>query len=347
MGDKGVKRIERNKEGVPCWDGDASTFQEYAEVAALWEQSIPYHKRYLAGPKLINELTGTGRRFVMAKDPTWVSYEGGVQVLLDHLRQNLGLPQMSELSDFMAKYFRFSRRRRNESMNDYITRKAELYARTKYSLSLQRYEPKKTPRSRSDPGPSDLRRSLINGSGPHLSLMIYLDQDGMLVPLMLKIGYVTLKSMKIHGANGWFLLQDAGLETAERNLVLAALKNDFSVLRVAQELRNQWGDEDLRRRDMSQRGAAWVVSEQPSDEEATGDWDSPDYAQLVESGLNAEGLAVMESAEDTAQEAMVTIEKNKRTLREAREKQKFVKMSRQYYHRSSDRGFRITPEKSL
>eukprot|EP00435_Cladocopium_sp_Y103_P060501 s1320_g22.t1 len=97
---------------------------------------------------------------------------------------------------------------------------------------------------------------------------------------------------------GWFLLQDAGLETAERNLVLAALKNDFSVLRVAQELRNQWGDEDLRRRDMSQRGAAWVVSEQPSDGEATGDWDSPDYAQLVESGLNAEGLAVMESAED-------------------------------------------------
>ena len=35
-----------------------------------------------------------------------------------------------------------------------------------------------------------------------------------------------------------------------------------------------------------------------------------------------------------AQEAMVAIGKNKRTLRDAREKQKFVKMSRQY--RSSD-----------
>ena len=401
MGDKGVKRIERNKEGVPCWDGDASTFQEYAEVAALWEQSIPYHKRYLAGPKLINELTGTARRFVMAKDPTWVSYEGGVQVLLDYLRQNLGLPQMSELSDFMAKYFRFSKRRRNESMNDYITRKAELYARTKYSLSRvqQRYEPKKTPSSRSDPGPSDLRRSLTNGSGPPSEAPEAPEPHDLPRPgwnagpphvedwlrdteepedpwsgyrrdqwswhdwqpssqwherqwYPNKNNYQSSGQLWDHDGpellpdfvQGWFLLQDAGLETAERNLVLAALKNDFSVLRVAQELRNQWGDEDLRRRDMSQRGAAWVVSEQPSDGEAVGDWDSPDYAQLVESGLNAEGLAVMESAEDTAQEAMVTIEKNKRTLREAREKQKFVKMSRQYY-RSGDRNFRRPPNR--
>ena len=64
----------------------------------------------------------------MAKHPTSVSLEGGVQVLRDHFRQNLGLPPMSELSDFMAKYFRFSKRRRNESMNDHITRKAEVYA---------------------------------------------------------------------------------------------------------------------------------------------------------------------------------------------------------------------------
>ena len=87
---------------------------------------MPYHKRYLCGPKLVQELSGTARRFVLAKDPTWVSFPGGVQVLLDHLRQHLGLPQMSEMSDFMAKYFRNSRRHKHETMNDYITRKAEL-----------------------------------------------------------------------------------------------------------------------------------------------------------------------------------------------------------------------------
>lgn len=124
-----MKRIERNKEGVPGWDGDAATYQEYAELAALWEQSVPYHKRYLCGPKLINELAGTARRFVLAQEPDWVSFQGGVQVLLDHLRKNLGLPQMSEMSDYMAKYFRYSKRKKNESMNEYISRKAELYTR--------------------------------------------------------------------------------------------------------------------------------------------------------------------------------------------------------------------------
>ena len=66
-------------------------------TACLWEQSVPYHKRYLSAPKLIIELTNTARRFVMAKEPDSVSYDGGVQVLLNHLRSSLGLPQMSEM----------------------------------------------------------------------------------------------------------------------------------------------------------------------------------------------------------------------------------------------------------
>ena len=402
MGDRCVKKVERSKEGVPIWDGDAATYQEYAEMAALWEQSIPYHKRYLAGPKLVNELTGTARRFVLAKEPTWVSFDGGVQVLLDHLRMNLGLPQMSELSDFMAKYFRYSKRKRHESMNDYITRKAELYARARYSLSRvqQRYEPKKSSwMSRPGPGQSDM--SQHQGSRapseappdapdpaelprpgwqqvlPHVDEWIREEEEDdawqhyrQQEPLPWR-GW----QYRDHGwddqrwhqqssgqdsrasstgmwsqsgsellpdfVQGWFLLQDAGLETSEKNMVLAALKNDFSVHRVAQELRNQWGDEDLRRRDQGQRASAWHVNEEyhHDDEDDSGYWASPNYDQLVETGLNEEGLALMESTEDLAQEAMVAIEKNKRTLREAREKQKFVKMSRQYY-RSSNKSFK-------
>lgn len=142
MGDRGVKRIERSREGVPGWDGDASTYQEYAEAASMWEQSIPYHKRYLCGPKLVQELSGTAKRFVMSQDPSWVSFAGGVQVLLEHLRQHLGLPQLAEMSDYMGRYFRFSKRKRHEPMSDYITRKSELYARTCQSLFRvqQRYQ---------------------------------------------------------------------------------------------------------------------------------------------------------------------------------------------------------------
>ena len=70
---------------------------------------MPYHKRYLSAPKLIIELTNTARRFVMAKEPDSVSYDGGVQVLLNHLRSSLGLPQMSEMrvTSFLPSFLLF------------------------------------------------------------------------------------------------------------------------------------------------------------------------------------------------------------------------------------------------
>ena len=411
MGERSMKRIERNKEGVPGWDGDAATYQEYAELAALWEQSVPYHKRYLCGPKLINELAGTARRFVLAQEPDWVSFQGGVPVLLDHLRKNLGLPQMSEMSDYMAKYFRYSKRKKNESMNEYISRKAELYTRAKYALSRvqQRYEPNHATSSnrsttrfqdwssgngnrsqRGSVAPSEVgemvapREVPLQGEGdqlPHLDEWI-VDQEndggepgsdpwahygnhsnwswgnwqthgwdwqdnqwhtwnsGNKVPIAASDGMWSSQGPELlpDFVQGWFLLQDSGLDTNERNMVMAALRNDFSSARVAQELRNQWNDEELRRHDQQHRGSAWVVHDDDGDEMDEADPPS-DYAQLIQAGMTEDGLVAFEQAEDMAQEALVSIEKNRRTLKEAREKQHFVKMSRQFY-RSSHRGNR-------
>lgn len=60
---------------------------------------------------------------------------------------------------------------------------------------------------------------------------------------------------------GWFLLQDSGLDTNEKNMVIAALGGDYSLPRVAQELRNQWVDvdDDLRRRDQGGRSTGWML----------------------------------------------------------------------------------------
>ena len=68
---------------------------------------------------------------------------------------------------------------------------------------------------------------------------------------------------------GWFLLQDSGLEPGEKNMILAALKDNFSVDRVAQELRNQWADDDIRKRDLhGPRGSAYWMGEDPDDDDA-------------------------------------------------------------------------------
>lgn len=132
------------------------------------------------------------------------------------------------------------------------------------------------------------------------------------------------------------LLQDAGLDSYERNLILTALKDDFSVERVAQELRNQWPDHDLKHKDQSGRSTAWSVDAYEEDDEASlVDKQGPDFNFLVHAGLNDEGLSIMEETELEAQEALALMDQGRKTLREARAKQHQVKMSRQYY--KSDR----------
>lgn len=49
--------IARYREGVPQWDGAARTFEEYSELAERWEQTVPYRKKCLCNPKLLNELS--------------------------------------------------------------------------------------------------------------------------------------------------------------------------------------------------------------------------------------------------------------------------------------------------
>ena len=68
----------RTKDGIPTWSGEAASFTAYEEAALLWEQSLTYEKRYTAGPKLMQELTGAARRYVAGQPAGWVAFRGGV-----------------------------------------------------------------------------------------------------------------------------------------------------------------------------------------------------------------------------------------------------------------------------
>lgn len=144
--------INRSKDGVPQWDGDSRSFQEYEEMALQWEQGIPIHKRYLCGPRLQGELSGIARKYVVGKRHDWLSYAGGVEHLLRHLRSSLGRPQLPELSEYLTKYFRQSRRHKGETMNSYIVRKSELYNRAKQALSRVHQDHRVTNQTRSHRG---------------------------------------------------------------------------------------------------------------------------------------------------------------------------------------------------
>eukprot|EP00439_Symbiodinium_sp_Y106_P058679 s501_g8.t1 len=133
----------------------------------------------------------------------------------------------------------------------------------------------------------------------------------------------------------WMLLQDAGLEYQERNTVIIANQGDMTLQRVAQELRNQFSDHDLKKRDGSRRHQGFAGERLEEDEDEDDGGAEPEASFVAAEELTPEGLAMRTEAEDEVQTALAALHQARRTLRGARDRQKQVKQSRQYFKVSS------------
>ena len=367
--------IPRSRDGVPQWDGNGASFTRHEEEALLWQEGVPYHKRYTCGPKLMAELQGTARRYILGKPPGWASFNGGVEILLTHLRAALGRPQVSELTEFLTQYFRHSKRK---SMNDYVTRKSELYLRA--SQSLKRVQPHYAKQAPSDPSKhsrqgdwTSSRRSSW-ASEPSTTDVPDPEADDAAVSAATQettdtarwstgqewtwqpwstynswnwnwSGYdssrrwgnsswgsnsdVATETMALlpEWVQGWYLLQDANLNTQEKNVIITALKGDYAVEREAQELRTQWPEAELKRRDQSYRATSFLGAHQDVDsdiEEAAEEAFDPQ-------DLDEEEAAMWTAASQDVEAAWATYQAAKRTLRDARQRQHQVRQARKYY----------------
>jgi hypothetical protein len=134
---------------------------------------------------------------------------------------------------------------------------------------------------------------------------------------------------------GWYLLADAGLDSTEKNMIQTALQDDYTVQRVSRELRLQWPDDDLKRRDQQSKFAGFWNEDY---ELADGDIDEKEKAMIM-SELNDEGMVLYGEAEKEVQEAYAMIQNGRRTLKEARARQHQVRLSRQYYRTSGGRNY--------
>ena len=119
---------------------------------------------------------------------------------------------------------------------------------------------------------------------------------------------------------------------------MTALNGDFLPQRVGQELRNQFPEGEIRRRDQGRRHQSYLgelADEMDEDFEDT----SLSTEDLEAEGLTEEGIALVVDAEQTAQDALVALQEAKRTLKDARFRQKMVKQNRKYYQ-GSNRSYR-------
>ena len=404
--ESGVTAIGRTKDGVPMWSGEANLFVQYEEAALLWEQSLTWEKRYTAGPKLVQELSGAARRLVAGQPPGWVAYHGGVRVLMDHLRQGLGKPRVNEVTDLLAAYFKGTKRRAQETMNEYITRKTEAYLRACQALKRVQpfYEPNTkpdrhagrrtsgdlsswswsrqwTPASEGDHGyrgenaaeeAEDPEQDLVDtATSTTATSQRRSSNHDWWAPTWSSWNSWSWNSgwsqyqgqwgRSSHGSystssydedqreaellptfiQGWYLLTDASLDSHERNLVTTALNGNFSPARVAQEPRNQFSEQEVKRRDHGRRYQSYIgeTVEEEDEEPDLMDGDAEEF----DGPFTEEGFMMMHSAEEEAQGALAAIQTAKRTLRDARSRQHQVKQNRKYYQGAVAVGVAPTP----
>ena len=127
--------IPRNRDGIPIWNGEPANLDEFTEACLRYEQTVVKEKRYLCGPRIAHELKGPAKRVLIGRPADRLSYDGGVRRLIEALRAERGQPKVPEMSELLMKYFKGTRRHRGESMNDYVTRKAEAYTRAQQSMA--------------------------------------------------------------------------------------------------------------------------------------------------------------------------------------------------------------------
>ncbi|CAE7501028.1 unnamed protein product [Symbiodinium necroappetens] len=310
-----ANEVERTKEGVPKWDGSANTFTAYEEACYLYEAGTEMHKRALCGPRLVSELSGAAKRMVSGRSPTWVSNYEGVRVLLEFLRQCLGKPQIPEMTEHLSKYFKHCRRRAQESMNEYITRKAEAYLRAEQALQRVIASQKKKPGTQKPTTSSEEPGSR---------------QDNW--------SWYPSRRSSVDSSN------DAAAEPeeqADEHGETASTRDTWHDWQ-SQSTSWSWGYGNY---DAYNYGGTWGRWSYPYDygswwrnkPEATEPKEESGEAWMSRTDLSEEGQAAMEAAEVEAQEALAAITAGKRTLREARFRQHQVKMGRQYF-RNGPRG---------
>eukprot|EP00435_Cladocopium_sp_Y103_P071399 s167_g37.t1 len=271
--------------------------------------TLESHKRYLAGPRLAANLSGTAKVVVrkrLVTDPQWLAHPRGVYVLLSYLESTIEAPTLVQASNFVQKFFYNVRRRKGETMTEWVTRHDECLweasrslkrVQTEYGGQDEKAFDKASGNSGSQWG--SRRRSSFDTWSDHRSETNQQRPSG--------------EVFDDHGR----LPEDDGTSGEDA--------------RLARALREQWTDEDIQKRDRHHFDAniaeddaeetAWLAADEPPDA-----WEDPD------------GHAAFVADQGVIEEALEVIREKRRTLQEARWRQQQVKSGRKFYPGPDSKG---------
>ncbi|CAE7383862.1 unnamed protein product [Symbiodinium pilosum] len=394
--------IKRSSDGVPQFAGEPELLPMYREEALQYMMTLEVKKRYLAGPRLAKkELTGVAKvaiRNRTTQDPQWLAHPRGAYTLLEFLESFLAKPTLVEASRFIMKFFYNLRRKKGETMTEWVARHAEaLWEASQATRKVQKKYGGKPSASGLSHGPpvrqwwSRTTNSVPSGRTSGRTSEVGQetgheeggdgtddpetteDADGEEEAGQDEVwnswrrnswsgwsgwsgGYWSAwsdwsdswKSQEHEPPDSWdksaepflpeflagfLLLNRAGLDAHERANILAAIRGEFSTTTVGRALREQWSDDDLARRDKAKMGTSYYVSEDYEDEALAAE----DSFQDLD-GFDEETKEAYMLEQERAEDALAVINAQKATLREARWRQKEIKLGRQFYPKGGKGG---------
>ena len=113
---------------IPSFDGAPEKLATYRDEALEYTFTLEIHRRYLAGPRLAQSLTGVARTVIRRKlstDPQWLAHPRGAYTLIDFLEQAIEQPTLVQASQHIQKFFYQLRRKRGETMTEWVNRHSE------------------------------------------------------------------------------------------------------------------------------------------------------------------------------------------------------------------------------
>lgn len=136
-----MSELRFTKDGVPIYDGTSESYISYRRAALVYVETLEWKKRALAGPRLQAALEGSARIAVQHKVPGWVSHQEGAIALLDFLKSQVQTPTLAEAGKMISRFFYSVKRRRGESMQQWIVRHDEALfeARRALAEAIQEY----------------------------------------------------------------------------------------------------------------------------------------------------------------------------------------------------------------
>ena len=334
--------VGRGKDNVPTWDGEPASWPEFRRAALLYLESTKWENRYLCGPRLAAELTGSAKSSIANKRPAWLSSSDGVHKLLRHLQGAVSEPVLPEVGNALRTYFRQLRRKRGETMTSFTVRHREEYEKACRALTrmVSGHAPDLSSRSsrttsrrsswsgiglcRSQtPGPEqrpgtggNLDEEQARGSLDGSTTTDHLEEDPWTT-------WYREEERRAWAARGWVDYGDSYHEPRATNDEAEDSDYEEQLVEILPDVVKGW----------LLLEKAGLDCKQQANFEDCDDVEEEDILEAEESfeGWSDEEVALFQAARDDERAAWMQIQEGKRTLKDARARQKEVRLGRRFF----------------